>query len=113
VTIVEGASPVPAFITRRAASVVSVRPNQTLAIGGLIQNDVSVNIDRVPFLSRIPILGELFKSRRFQRNETELVILITPQVLRPGESPDVAIPNVEVSRPFQDPNATKETPKLK
>jgi pilus assembly protein CpaC len=105
---------IPAISTRRASSVVTLRPNQTIAIGGLIRNDVTQTIDAVPGLSKIPILGELFKSRNFQRNETELVILITPQTLRPGEQPaGIPIPNVPVNHPFQDKDATERTPGMK
>jgi Flp pilus assembly secretin CpaC len=113
VTTAQGASPIPGFRTRRAASVVTVRPNQTLAIGGLLQNDISQEMRRVPGLSRIPILGELFKSRDFVRNESELVILITPQVLQSGEPSGLSVPEVPVTHPFQDENATSKTPKMR
>jgi pilus assembly protein CpaC len=104
---------IPAIATRRASSVVTLRPNQTIAIGGLIRNDVTQTVDAVPGLSKIPILGELFKSRNFLRSETELVILITPQVLRPGEPTNIPVPDIKVVRPFEDKDATKPAPGMK
>jgi pilus assembly protein CpaC len=71
---------IPALRTRRAESVVRIRPGESLAIGGLVENDVSRQTKAIPLLSKIPVLGELFKSHSFQKGETELVILVTPEV---------------------------------
>lgn len=72
---------VPALASRKAATQVTLAPGQGLVIGGLIQNTQTENIEKFPFLGEIPVLGELFKSRRFAKNETELQILVTPRVL--------------------------------
>lgn len=72
---------IPALSSRKAATQVTLAPGQGLVIGGLIQNNMTENIEKFPFLGEIPVLGELFKSRRFARNETELQILVTPRVL--------------------------------
>jgi pilus assembly protein CpaC len=70
---------VPAISSRRASTEVVLMPGQGIAIGGLMQNIESKTVERVPLLGHIPIIGELFKSTRFQKNETELAILVTPE----------------------------------
>jgi len=71
----------PSLKTRRAATEFNVQSGQTLVLAGFLSRDHSQNVDKVPGLAAIPVLGELFKSRRFQRNETELAILVTPVVV--------------------------------
>lgn len=83
---------VPSLQVRRADTVVEVGSGQTFAIAGLFQRQASNEIERIPVLGDIPILGQLFRSRRFQRNETELVILITPYLVRPASSPTPRTP---------------------
>jgi pilus assembly protein CpaC len=78
---------VPAFTTRSAETTVELASGQTIAIAGLFTRTVSSQLDRYPFLGDIPILGALFRSRVYQRGETELVILITPYVSEPVSSP--------------------------
>jgi pilus assembly protein CpaC len=72
---------IPALRTRRAESVVRIRPGESLAIGGLLQHTESKTTSAIPLLSKIPVLGALFKSRSFQKGESELVILVTPEVM--------------------------------
>ena len=73
---------------------------QTFAIAGLFQRQASNQIERIPLLGDMPILGNLFRSRRFQRNETELVILITPYLVAPSSAPVPRMPldRAQVSR---------------
>ncbi|EPC00821.1 hypothetical protein L861_13605 [Litchfieldella anticariensis FP35 = DSM 16096] len=78
---------VPGLQVRRADTLVEVGSGQTFAIAGLFQRNASNNVERVPVLGDLPVLGNLFRSRRFQRNETELVILITPYIVEPTSSP--------------------------
>ncbi|MFQ3786221.1 type II and III secretion system protein family protein [Halomonas sp. A29] len=82
-----GGISVPGLQVRRADTLVEVGSGQTFAIAGLFQRDTFNNIERIPVLGDIPILGNLFRSRRFQRNETELVILITPYIVEPTSAP--------------------------
>lgn len=91
---------VPSLQVRRADTVVEVGSGQTFAIAGLFQRQASNQIERIPVLGDIPILGNLFRSRRFQRNETELVILITPYLVTPSSSPAPRTPldRAQVSR---------------
>jgi pilus assembly protein CpaC len=74
---------VPALTTRRAETTVELGSGQSFMIAGLLQNSNTNNIEKAPFLGDIPILGALFRSTKFQRNETELVIIVTPYLVRP------------------------------
>lgn len=74
---------VPALTVRRAETTVELGSGQSFAIAGLLQNDTNFNVRRVPGLADIPILGKLFTSENFTRNETELVILVTPYIVQP------------------------------
>jgi pilus assembly protein CpaC len=77
----------PSLVTRRAETTVELASGQTFAIAGLITSNDRLAANDVPGLSEIPILGDLFKSDRFQRSETELVILATPYVVQPISNP--------------------------
>jgi pilus assembly protein CpaC len=83
---------VPGLTTRRAETTVELRDGQTFAIAGLLQNNFSSNIDQTPWLGDIPILGPLFRSSSFQRDETELIILVTPFLVRPAAAAAMATP---------------------
>jgi pilus assembly protein CpaC len=83
---------VPSFRVRRADTRVEVGSGQTFAIAGLFQRESSQDVEKVPMLGDMPILGNLFRSKRFQRNETELVILITPYLVQPVRSRTLATP---------------------
>lgn len=74
---------VPALTTRRASTVVELASGQSFAIAGLLQNNIRQTASKFPFLGDIPILGTLFRSDSFKREETELVIIITPYIVRP------------------------------
>ncbi|MDX8515936.1 type II and III secretion system protein family protein [Mesorhizobium captivum] len=73
----------PSFVVRRADTTVEVASGQTFAIAGLFQQRTSRNLEKFPVLGDVPVLGPLFQSQRFQREETELVILITPYLVAP------------------------------
>ena len=72
---------VPGLLVRRTESAITVRPGQTIILSGLVSAEELRNIQGVPGLSKIPILGELFKSRNFQNRKTELVVLVTPDLV--------------------------------
>jgi pilus assembly protein CpaC len=74
---------VPALATRRAETTVELGSGQSFAIAGLLQNTTQHNLSKFPWLGDIPILGALFRSDSFTRNETELVIIVTPYIVRP------------------------------
>ncbi|WP_239016864.1 type II and III secretion system protein family protein [Sphingomonas ginkgonis] len=74
---------VPALTTRRAETTVELGSGQSFMIAGLLQNTAGNSIKKAPLLGDLPILGTLFRSSNFQRNETELVIVITPYLVKP------------------------------
>ncbi len=84
---------VPGISVRRAETSLELASGQTFVVGGLFNRTISSDIEKIPGLGSIPILGALFRSTRFQRSETELVILITPYLVRPVDNPgDLAFP---------------------
>lgn len=74
---------IPGLKVRRARTTLELRDGQTFALAGLIQSDFRDTVNAVPLLGRIPIIGALFRSSDFERLETELVILVTPRIVRP------------------------------
>jgi pilus assembly protein CpaC len=74
---------VPALTTRRAETTVELGSGQSFMLAGLLQNRNNNSIQKAPFLGDLPILGALFRSTSYQRNETELVIIVTPYLVRP------------------------------
>ena len=74
---------IPSLTTRRVETTVELGSGQSFAIAGLIQNNVTHDISKFPGLGDIPVLGALFKSDRFQRDESELVIIVTPYLVKP------------------------------
>jgi len=74
---------VPGIKVRRANTTVELRNGQSFAVAGLLQSETSNNRSQVPWLGDIPILGTLFSSTRFQKDETELVIIVTPHLAQP------------------------------
>jgi pilus assembly protein CpaC len=96
---------IPALTTRRADTMLEVASGQSFAIGGLLQNNVVRDINKVPWLSDVPILGKLFTSENFQRNETELIIIVTPYIVGPIKEE----PGARVAGP-QEPGAAAPSP---
>jgi pilus assembly protein CpaC len=80
---------IPALTVRRADTTVEVGSGDSFAIAGLLQETVTHGTSAVPWLGEIPILGALFRSDSFQRNESELVIIVTPYIVRPVSDPAV------------------------
>ena len=74
---------VPAITTRRAETTVELGSGQSFMLAGLLRNAQTNNVDKAPFLGDLPILGALFRSTRYRRSETELVIIVTPYLVRP------------------------------
>ncbi|HEY3951220.1 type II and III secretion system protein family protein [Phenylobacterium sp.] len=76
---------VPALTVRRANTTVELRDGESLAIGGMFQHTAQTDISQIPGLGNIPILSALFRSTRYQRNETELLIIVTPKLVTQGD----------------------------
>jgi pilus assembly protein CpaC len=79
---------IPSLSTRRAETSVELRNGQTFAIAGLMNNQMQTTMQKVPGIGDIPIIGYLFRSKASQRDQTELVVMITPEIL-PADSPGV------------------------
>jgi pilus assembly protein CpaC len=102
---------VPALTTRRTETEVELRDGQTFAIAGLMNNTLTNTMSKIPGIGDIPILGYLFRSKAHQKNQTELVVMITPTIIRRGQmgaseglptlvepylgKPDKSLPNPE------------------
>lgn len=80
--IVTSGVSIPALRTRKVENRTILKDGEPLVIGGLLDNNQTRSIRRIPFLADLPVLGGLFRSKRFQNNETELVITVIPQVVR-------------------------------
>lgn len=81
---------IPSLLTRRAESTVELRPGQHLAIAGLMDNSITENVDKIPFLGDLPILGSLFRSTQNDQTRTELLVLVTPHLVEASNvAPDV------------------------
>ncbi|MGZ5172025.1 MAG: type II and III secretion system protein family protein [Burkholderiales bacterium] len=71
----------PALLTRRTKTEFNVKPGETIVLSGLLQRNSNTDIEALPFLGNIPILGALFRSKHFQNKETELVVFVTPHLV--------------------------------
>jgi pilus assembly protein CpaC len=74
---------VPPLIVRRASTTVELRDGQSFVIGGLLQNQGKTAQQQLPWLGDVPVLGLLFRSAQYQKNETDLAIIVTPRLIRP------------------------------
>ncbi|HEX8526525.1 type II and III secretion system protein family protein [Allosphingosinicella sp.] len=90
--ILVGGFSIPGLTTRRAETTVELGSGQSFMIGGLLRNSSAAATDKAPLLGNLPILGALFRSNSFKRNETELVIVVTPYLVRPVNAGQIALP---------------------
>ena len=74
---------VPALSTRRAESDMELKDGQSFAIAGLIDNQVTEQMNKIPGISSIPVLGKLFQSRSLSKSKDELLIVVTPRIVQP------------------------------
>jgi pilus assembly protein CpaC len=86
-------------VTRRVKTTVELKNGQSFAIAGLLQKEFRNSIDQIPYLGKIPVLGALFRSAEYQRNETELVVIVTPYIVKPAGLRDLRVPTDEVKLP--------------
>jgi len=80
---------IPGLLTRRAKTGVELRDGQSFALAGLLDNREIKSLSEVPYISQIPILGNLFKSKSFQKHETELMFIVTAQIVKPVNRDDL------------------------
>lgn len=87
---------IPSLVTRNAVTTVELRDGQSFAIAGLLQNMDLRNVSQLPWIGSVPVLGVLFSSRGYQKQETDLVIIITPSLVQP------AVPGQQLASPLDD-----------
>ncbi|MFT6987465.1 MAG: pilus assembly protein CpaC [Psychromonas sp.] len=83
---------VPSLVKRTTSTTVELGDGQTIAIGGLISDNLRESVDKIPGLGDIPVLGQLFRSQEFVKGQTELVIMVTPRLIRPFNKKGLALP---------------------
>lgn len=91
IAVVISGTTVPGLKKSNTTTQLEIRDGQTIAISGLINEEITRNLDSFPFLGEIPILGPLFQSKDFQEKKTELVVLVTPQVIRPRQIAELTL----------------------
>jgi pilus assembly protein CpaC len=92
---------VPGTQSRRAATTVELRDGQSFAIAGILQDDFQDSVNQVPFLANLPVLGALFRSASYQRQQTELVIVVTAHLVTPT-SGRLALPTDRIRPPTEN-----------
>jgi pilus assembly protein CpaC len=90
---------VPSITTRRVSTVIELADGQSFAIAGLLKDEIRETIDKFPLLGDIPILGALFTSSSFQKNETELIIIVTPHLVKPVDMAKQTLPTDQFIEP--------------
>jgi pilus assembly protein CpaC len=95
---------VPALIVRRASTTVELRDGQSFVIGGLLQSNNRNLVEQLPWIGSVPILGALFSSKSYQKNETDLAIIVTPHLVRPARPGDVIRTPADDTLPPSDPD---------
>lgn len=93
---------VPPLIVRRASTTVELRDGQSFVIGGLLQSNGQNAIEQLPWLGDVPVLGALFRSTSYQKNETDLAIIVTPRLVRPARPGDVIKTPLDSTLPPND-----------
>ncbi len=83
---------IPGFTTRKSQTIVEMKPGQELFISGLITANSGRELDKIPILGEVPVLGALYRSKAFSKNESELVIAIRPEIILPGTPGQLKLP---------------------
>ncbi len=99
---VGGGVSVPGLSKRRAKTSVELRDGQSFAIAGLLQTQSNRTIEQLPWLGSVPVLGALFRSTAFQDNETELVVIVTPELVRPARPGQPLASPLDTTLPAND-----------
>jgi Flp pilus assembly secretin CpaC len=88
---------IPGFITRRTQTTVEMRPGQELFIAGLVSANHGREVNKTPILGELPVLGALYRSKAFNKNESELVVSVRPEIILPGTPGQLKLPE-EISK---------------
>jgi pilus assembly protein CpaC len=99
---------IPALSTRRTETELELRNGQTFAIAGLLNNTLNSTLQKIPGIGDIPILGQLFRSKAAQKDRTELVVMITPEIVR-TESPGVTDALPRMNEPYLSPTPQNQS----
>jgi pilus assembly protein CpaC len=97
--VILGGFVVPGLTTRRASTVIELANGQSFAIAGLLKETVREGVSKFPILGDIPILGALFRSTSFQKNESELIIVVTPHLVKPLDMARQTLPTDQYIEP--------------
>jgi pilus assembly protein CpaC len=95
---------VPPLITRRASTTIELRDGQSFMLGGLLLNVGQTSAEQLPWVGDVPVLGALFASRSYQKNETDLAIIVTPHIVRPARPGDPIRTPLDNTLPPYDPD---------
>ncbi|MEQ1946833.1 MAG: pilus assembly protein N-terminal domain-containing protein [Bryobacteraceae bacterium] len=101
---------IPALTTRRVSTEIELEEGQTFAIGGLLDNRDTETFNKVPALGDIPFFGKLFRSRQITKNNSELLVMVTPELVRPIPKGQ-ATPELKFPGTFLEPNTSSEAPR--
>jgi Flp pilus assembly secretin CpaC len=88
---------IPGFTTRKAQAIVEVKPGQELFLAGLITANAGRELTKIPILGEVPVLGAMYRSKAFSKNESELVVAIRPEIILPGTPGQLKLPE-EIGR---------------
>jgi len=89
----------PGIVTRRSETTVELGSGQSMVIGGLLKNNVSNTLDKVPGVGDVPILGALFRSTAYRRSQSELMIVVTPFLVKPVSASQIVLPTDGLKAP--------------
>lgn len=92
----------PLFTTRNLDATVELRDGQSFSVAGLLQNDTKLSQDQLPWIGDVPVLGALFKSSSYQKHDTELVVIVTPRLVRPSTPGQVVATPFDQTQPAND-----------
>jgi pilus assembly protein CpaC len=94
---------VPALTVRRASSTIELKDGQSFVLAGLLQNDLATAQQQLPWIGDVPVLGALFSSKSYQKNETDLIIIVTPRLVNPTRPGDMVKTPLSNTLPANDP----------
>ena len=99
-----GTLSIPGFVVRRAHTSIDLKNGQTFMMAGLLQNENNITNSRIPGIGKLPVLGSLFSSKNYQRRETELVMIVTPYLVKPIDPSKKPLTPGDATLPASDVN---------
>jgi Flp pilus assembly secretin CpaC len=94
---VGSSTPIPGFTTRKTQTIVEMKPGQELFISGLVSANSGRELTKTPLIGEVPVLGALYRSKAFNKNESELIVAIRPEIILPGNPGQMKLPE-EISK---------------